>query len=370
MGQAGASAGVAGGASGPLGAGGTGAVTDPEPPPGAAAYPDLRGSCPELDSGFPGDDACIAAPAPDEGFQIHVGPDDYADQAQIDVFSLGAGDETSGCWSYHTPNPEDVYYQGYVFSGRPGTHHIFNSMLNIEVSDGGDIHVCVDAGLGNSPNRLGSLPAAGKAYTPRSIVAPENAGVGRRIPANTPSEADMHYFNATDAPLLREFWLNIYAIDASKVTEEGKELRGMGGLGRAVLPIPVGADEVYAYECPISAEGRILGMAGHYHSHGVRQTVSILRANGEREHVFDMFDYNDAALFPFDSVSSNEPLSGTADGAISGQLQVFAGDVLEWECHVVNDGEVPLTYSNDVETGEMCNVFGSVVGPDLDCLLP
>jgi len=334
------------------------------------AYPDLRGGCPDLDSGFPGDEACIAPPSPEEGFQIHVGPADYKDPAQIGVFVLGAGDETSGCWNYRTPNAQDVYYQGYTFSGRPGTHHIFNSMLNVEVTGGGDIHVCVDAGLGNSPDRLGSLPAAGKAYTPRTVVAPENAGVGRLIPANTPAEADMHYFNVSDAAILREFWLNIYYIDKNDVTEEGKELRGMGGLGWAVLPIPVGADEVYPYECPIDTSGRILGMAGHYHAHGKRQTVSIRRANGQRERIFDVFNYADAATFPFDSTSVNAPLSNTQDGAISGRPDVSAGDVLEWECHIVNDGAVPLTYSNDVQNGEMCNLFGTVVGPEINCLLP
>lgn len=365
-----ASATGAGGASGSIGAGGAGTATDPGMPAGMAAYPDLRGSCPALASGFPGDDACIAAPSPEEGFQIHVGPADYEDPAQISVFTLGAGEETSGCWSYHTPNAQDVYYQGYAFSGRPGTHHIFNSMLNVEVSDGGDIHVCIDAGLGNSPERIGSLPAAGKPYTPRTIVAPENAGVGRRIPARVPAEADMHYFNVTDAPILREFWLNIYYIDKKDVTEEGKELRGMGGIGWAVLPIPVGNDEVYKYECPIDTAGRILGMAGHYHAHGRRETVSIRRASGEHERIFDMYDYTNAAQFPFDSVSTNTPLSDDSDGAISGRLDLFAGDVLEWECHIVNDGQVALTYSNDVQNGEMCNLFGTVVGPDINCLIP
>ena len=34
------------------------------------------------------------------------------------------------------------------------------------------------------------------------------------------------------------------------------------------------------------------------------------------------------------------------------------------------DSQYGLTYSNNVETGEMCNVFGVSVGPEINCVLP
>jgi hypothetical protein len=333
-------------------------------------WPDPRGGCPDLHSGFPGDEACIAPPAPGEGMQIHIGPSDYDDPDQINQFVLHPGEEVAECWSYHTPNDEDIYYQGWTLSGRPGTHHIFNSMLNVEVTDGGGFHVCVDAGLGNSPDRLGSLPGAGKPYMPRAIVAPENEGLGQLVHAKTPSEADMHYFNATDKDILREFWMNIYFIPKEKVTQETIELRGMGGVSWAVVPIEPGTDEVYQYECPISKDGRITSMIGHYHAHGKRLTASLRRKNGDRQKLFEMYDYKNAAMFQFDSLAQNPPLMDGIDGAFSGVLDVLAGDTLEWECHVVNDGDVALDYSNSVQKGEMCNVFGMTVGPEINCVLP
>jgi hypothetical protein len=50
-------------------------------------------------------------------------------------------------------------------------------------------------------------------------------------------------------------------------------------------------------------------------------------------------------------------------------LDVHDGDVLSWECHVVNDSNVGLKYVNEVKTGEMCNLWGASLGIDkFDCL--
>ncbi|HMI90785.1 MAG TPA: hypothetical protein VK509_05445, partial [Polyangiales bacterium] len=89
--------------------------------------PDGRGKC-GIDSGFPGDEACLLPPAPGEGFQIHVGPKDYKNATDVNVFVFEPNRESSECWSFHTPNTEDAYWQTYEMSGRAGTHHIINTM--------------------------------------------------------------------------------------------------------------------------------------------------------------------------------------------------------------------------------------------------
>ena len=346
-------------------------VDDPMGGDDMPMWPDPRGGCPDLNTGFPGDDACIKPPAPDEGFQIHIGPENYDDADEVAQFVLPVGGETSQCWSYHTPNDAEVNYQGFVFSGRPGTHHVFNSMLANEVTDGGGFHVCVDSGLGNSAGRIGGLPGAGRPYVARTPVAPENEGLAGVIPPNTPAEADMHYFNATDGELLREFWLNIYYIDPSKVTDTIKGIRGMGGISWTILPIPANADQVYKYECPLTSDGRLVSIQGHFHSHGVRESAWIRRVDGTRVPIFDMFDYAEQASFQFDSVNVNPPQTGMADFGYTGILNITAGDVLEWECHVKN-GMTPLRYTNSVTEGEMCNIFGGFVGDKAiaACLVP
>lgn len=350
-----------GGAGGTGGAGGAGGSdTD---------FPDPRNGCPDLHTDFPGDEACIAPPPPEEGFQIHIGPEDYANPG---TWVVSPEEENSWCANFHLPNTEEIYYQGYVLSGRPGTHHIINTayVSTISVEDGQLGMICMDGGTGTNSNIYDNLPGASKAYMPRKLNAPENAGLGRKLEAGLPAQADMHYFNFTDGTLLREFWMNLYYIPKDQVTDEAKQIRGMGGISWTFLPIAPGANEVYKYECPIESPGRIISLLGHYHAHGKRFTAFLKRGAGTPEKVFEMYDYNDPAEFSYDSVAMNPAFSDSAAGAMSGALDVAAGDTLMWECHIINDGDVPLTYSNQVKTGEMCNLWGASVGPKINCVLP
>lgn len=360
---------------GQAGTGGMQMPTTPEPgDPVDNEFPDPRG-CPGLDSGFPGDETCMLPPDPSEGFQIHIGPTDYTDQAQIEAFSFPAGAENSMCWSFHTPNTEDKYYQTYVLSGRPGTHHIINTMYATDFEDGTRFTACMDGGTGTNTDIIANLPGASKAYMPRKRIAPENAHLGKMIPANTASQADMHYFNFTDETILREFWMNIYTVPADQVQEESSQIRGMGGISWTFAPIAPGTDMVYQYSCPIESDGRIIGLLGHYHAHGKRFSAYLRRQGGAREKVFEMYDYNDPQIFSYDSITTNPAFADGLAGATSGILEVQAGDVIDWECHIVNvepDGTFgpPLRYVNEVRTGEMCNLWGESVGPRINCVVP
>jgi len=52
-------------------------------------------------------------------------------------------------------------------------------------------------------------------------------------------------------------------------------------------------------------------------------------------------------------------------------LEVKDGDTLLWDCHIINDGTSPLTYTNAVKTGEMCNLWGSSLDiAPLNCVIP
>jgi hypothetical protein len=173
----------------------------------------------------------------------------------------------------------------------------------------------------------------------------------------------MHYFNFTDEPLLREFWVNIYTIDAEAVKREALQMRGYGGVTWTFSPIAPGTDMVYSYSHPITGDGFIMALLGHYHSHGRRFTASITR-NGSTtpEKLYETFDYNEPILFHYNTIVDNPAFADGSAGAVSGVLEVHNGDVLNWECHVINDGEVPLRYTNEVKTGEMCNLWGHSVG--------
>jgi hypothetical protein len=136
-----------------------------------------------------------------------------------------------------------------------------------------------------------------------------------------------------------------------------------------VAPIAMGTDKTYSYTCPITTDGRIIALLGHYHSHGKRFSASIGRENGDIEKVFEMYDYLDPATFEYNSVAKNPDFSDLAPGAVSGVLDVHAGEKLLWDCHVVNDSMTALRYVNNVATGEMCNLWGESLGPKINCVL-
>jgi hypothetical protein len=123
----------------------------------------------------------------------------------------------------------------------------------------------------------------------------------------------------------------------------------------------------------VPADGRIVSLLGHYHAHGKRFTAFLTPAGGgAQKKVFEMYDYNEPAEFQYDSLAMNPAFSATAAGATSGTLEVKAGDMLQWECHIINDDTVGLTYSNEVRTGEMCNLWGGSVlngDPKINCVL-
>ena len=122
-----------GGAPAAGGAGGTGM----EPTPvGPNTIPSARNGCPNLHTDFPGDDACLAPPDPAKGFQIHIGPSSYTDMAEVNKFTMEPGAESSECYLKKLMIDQDRLYMVYELSGRPGTHHIINTLLNTGVRRG------------------------------------------------------------------------------------------------------------------------------------------------------------------------------------------------------------------------------------------
>jgi hypothetical protein len=348
------------------------ATTDASRPPMAAMIDytgDIRGLCDGLNSGFPDDHACIPAPPPDQGMQIHIGPANYDDPDEIAKFIQHPGEESDECFTIATPNDHDIKYQTSTLSGRNGTHHIIDTMY---AADGGDTVVATKCeGMSDMASAIGTFPGASRPYMPRLSVAPEYAHVGSTIPAHARIQADMHYYNFTDHDILREFWVNIYYAKDEDITVNASQIAGLGGFSWNKEPIQPGTDKVYQYSCPVKGDGWILMLLGHYHAHGRRETATIKRKNGDVEKVFEMYDYLDPAQFEYNSIIQNPSFSANAAGAVTGRLELHDGDSLDWECHIVNDSNVALKYVNEVKTGEMCNLWGTSIGVEpLSCYLP
>jgi hypothetical protein len=98
---------------------------------------------------------------------------------------------------------------------------------------------------------------------------------------------------------------------------------------------------------------------GHRHNHTER--FAVWRND---ELVYDSWNWQDAVVFDYNSITTNNPPNPDAntDGAVSGILNVDTGDKIKIECDVNNTSDISLEFRNELNTGEMCILFGSSVG--------
>ena len=92
-------------------------------------------------------------------------------------------------------------------------HHMFAFLM----TEGSVPEDKIDAGWVDCGSffegRAGSLGGAETPivqYPPHGVTAPENEGLGRTLGRRSLLRLEMHSFNFTDKPVLREAWLNVY----------------------------------------------------------------------------------------------------------------------------------------------------------------
>jgi hypothetical protein len=315
----------------------------------------LSDGCP-TNSGYPGDDMCLVAPSPDKGFQLHYGPSDYADPANVKPYVLASNDETVDCDYMKTPNTSDVYVSGFQAYMRQGSHHLIVNVNSMPQADG--FAECQTNDM--SPGLLGGT------MSPKvddvQEAAPENQGLAVKLPANSQAVINFHVINVGATPILREAWLNYFYIDASKVKGIRGNLFLTGGVGFHITP---GTSQTYTYSCSPNRPVRVLQLAAHMHAHSTRMSAWKV-SGGQPSLVYEAFDWSEPASISYDSVHKNTPSNRTTRtaGGSTGPLVVQPGDSIQWECAVDNTSSEVLTFRNEVYTGEMCILTGVEVPAD------
>ncbi|MGH7272650.1 MAG: hypothetical protein ACREJ3_19645 [Polyangiaceae bacterium] len=327
----------------------------PDSGTGGLAPSQLANGCP-VNSGYLGDAMCLAAPATTSGFQLHYGPASYSDAAGEAPYLLQPGEEINDCYYEKTSNTADEYIGGFDFQMRPGSHHI---IMNVNPTGQPDGFATCGAN-DQAPGLLYSSQTP--TYDMQNDPAPENQGLAVKLLANSQAVINFHVINTTSKPILREAWLNYFYIDPSQV----KGIRGnvflVGGLGYQITP---GTKQTYQYSCSPTRPTRILTLAAHMHAHSSRMTVWKVSA-GQPTMVYESYSWENPVGFSYDSVHTNPaPDRATqTPGASSGQLTLQPTDTLQWECAVDNTSSNTLTFRNEVYTGEMCIVGGTMVPAD------
>jgi hypothetical protein len=145
-----------------------------------------------------------------------------------------------------------------------------------------------------------------------------------------------------------------------------KGLRGnvflVGGLGFQITP---GTHQTYTYACSPDRPTRILSLAAHMHVHATRMSAWKV-TGGQPSLVYETYDWSTPSELRYDSVTTNPVADASTQtpGGSSGTLVLQPGDTLQWECEVNNTSNVTLTFKNEVYTGEMCIMTGTMVPAD------
>jgi hypothetical protein len=297
-----------------------------------------------LHTGYAGDDQCILPPPPDKGFQVHVGPTDYANPET--AYLLQAGEEKTTDFSVTSTNDQNIYFYYRQYRMRPTAHHVILSAANgTDVTGGRRI---------GTANASEDFPAGG-------VIAPEDKNVGSPLAAHSPVTVSFHAINTTDKPQLREVWVNFWYRDPNDVTEPATEWFNTGSTTFAIQPHT--ATTLGPYTCTIQGDGRLLWLYGHRHANNVRFTVTRVRGT-QRDVIYDANKWDEPLLLEYSSlVTNNAPdIDQGTEGGWNGILDLTAGDKIEWQCGVVNDHDTVLRFTNQTFLGEMCIVDAEAVG--------
>ena len=306
---------------------------DPAEAPGDAApesewAPGTADPCADMpDTGYANDELCIEAPPPDVGYQAHFGPSDYDDPDDLAPYLLGPGEENVVCQYRYTPDFSGVRYSNEQHTRlREGTHHLIMWGANRELPDAPADGEFRSDGCQNPFDYLfvtGAQAALNGVGGVQDIFVsdlPENEGIAHQVHPNRSLALEMHYVNTTPEPILRESWINTIYTDAENVDTIIDPMFFIGSR----INVPVGGSQIVTNDLceapPLPADGpesklRFLGFTGHAHANTTRITAWINRAaTGQREQVYEVFDWAEPLQAAFNTVDENPPMNGRTDG--------------------------------------------------------
>jgi hypothetical protein len=245
-----------------------------------------------------------------------------------------------------SPNDQDIYFYYRQYRMRPTAHHVILSTSNGSTfGDGRRI---------GTANTSQDFPVDG-------VIAPEDRGVGLPLGPHSPITVDFHAINPGQEPALRELWVNFWYRDPSEVTEIANEWFKIGSMTFAIAPYT--STTLGPYTCTVQGDGRMLWLYGHRHANNVRFTVNRVRGT-QRDVIYDAYYWDEPLLLEYNSRTQNPApdYERGIEGGWSGPLDLRTGDVIEWQCDVVNQRNVTLRFANETYTGEMCIVDAEAVG--------
>lgn len=276
-------------------------------------------------------DASGTPDPPARGFQV-TSPD----------VTIMPGKEITYCYYFHTPNTEKMVIKKWSSVMTPGSHHmIMYATANDEMPPGTlSTAACGGFGGANAPRWTYS------AQTPTNEFAlPANDGtglpLGQEIAPGTPAYFQMHYLNATDAPLHAHVILNAEAY-AAGVPYTKTEAYVTYNASINIPPHAVG--DVESMTCNVPVNVKFWLVSTHAHQQAVKTTVK------------DGMPASTQAVFT--SIDWEHPGAATW---MTSPFYSFSTNKLTYECTYNNTGPnatMTVVSGPSAVTNEMCMATG------------
>jgi len=239
-------------------------------------------------------------PPEGKGIQIHFGPKNYTDTAELAKYVIKPGEEFNAYGIANIDALDDHFFNYTQIRMRPGSHHLINQLVQGDnLQEGFTTAGCPGNPVGSFPgtqNLIRNMPPGG-------VQAPENVGLGSKLPANTKLCLNYHSYNFdTDVPQLREVWINVWFVDEAEVTQRASTVTVTAGPFQG---IPPHTQQVLTTTATVGAEGRIVNLFGHRHAATDRFAVW-----KNEDLVYDSWNWQESIAFDYDSVTKNPPIDG------------------------------------------------------------
>lgn len=266
------------------------------------------------DDGSPVD---AADQPPTEGFRI-----------QTPQITIEAGQEVTYCYYTTIDIPRTMGVKRWSSVMTPGSHHLIMFFQEHGKADG-----TIDQDCGGVGGSLSNLPVwTYSAQTPtQEQVMP--SGIGMQVNQGQKAYVQMHYFNASDAPIQASVTVDA---DAYAATESYTPAAAYVTYNTNI-DIPPGSTGMAQGTCSVPAGARFFTLSTHAHKH-----ATLTRVTDGTEMVFEstMWEHPGARLWsaaPFFSFASNQ---------------------LTYRCEYNNTSNQTVREGDSAATDEMCMAVG------------
>lgn len=254
-------------------------------------------------------------------------------------FDVPASTETSQCIEVVLPESTSVVAFEHDLS--VGSHHIvlYRTDLTAISPNGETPHDCYDSANPEMVHALGVLYGS---QTPHATqVLPD--GIGLPVHAGEIAVLQVHYLNATQAPLRATARVALTMSDRAGLTRAG-----VMAFYDPMIHVPAGASAKASMSCPIGNDITLLAVFSHLHSRGTGLDAFV-----------------DA---PADGPSGS-PFYTSSDwenpAPLTAPLSISSGSRIRFECKYDNhSGTVDYYQGFSAKDDEMC-VFGAIYYPQM-----